>query len=275
MDLIQRLQRENTLLRLSQRPHTPQPTGTTTVAIPPFKMAQFGLIPTPLRLSLTVGSARTFYVDKMGSQFLLRHLDGLGVLNIGQYSPCSKLGGNLKLRRELKVPDEAETFAIAYPLVGVGHLHTAHKLTLSMADSSFMFLLFGGIITFDKHQNILSSHALLIGGQDITFDTCQKWSHKHTRQLHIMRRFQPVTIEGMKKPPAGALYFSWVSPSEEFEDLEARGVLQPLLEAQSQWKYGAFVYLFHHDVLGTQENDKDCYFPVREDCKFAQILSVD
>lgn len=230
-----------------------------------FDIRSFGFVPTQLELEFPTNDSRSgleYHVSSMKNHPFLGYLDQVGLIRRGKLSKLVALAPRQNTETlGLDIPAKSVYYAMASPLAGVGRLSRATmQQDLMSADSSFMFLVLGGLVFLDDKLNILKALAYVFGGDTMTFDSRKDWKFPElTRRLHEERRFNRVTLDVLLDE--GAQLFAWISPGETVNGSSA----------DSPWPFGAFVYLFHEDPY--EVDTSDCYFAVSRTSAFAEMMS--
>lgn len=228
-----------------------------------------GLVPAYIELDTkSHGGVLHFEVANMAQHPHLKFLDShMGLLSTGQLSRSMQLPVRTSPMNPsmLHISPRAKSFAIAYPVGGVDHLDDPIRSYLADADSSFRFLLFGGVVFMDSSHEIINVFAFTWGGPEMTLEDRRPWNPQYTKILHRQRRFHRTTVNELRHK--GAYFFTWLYPGEVLEDDGQKW---------TDWPFGAFLYLCHKDPMESKERcvSQDCYFRVTSDCKFGKTVAI-
>lgn len=183
----------------------------------------------------------------------------------GQVSPTHPVDSPQK--QPLAVPKEARDFVWSYPVAGwEGVESDAYALDkwevgLDSGAAIKSFFSVGGFIYFDSESRVTGITTLgrLQEGEagSLHFAEPRRWVPEWTAALVEQGRFQRVTMKAFQE--LGARMYLWLRPNEVIEASDGNP-----LPTQPEVPHGGFVYLFHEDVLATDEMELalDRYFAV-------------
>jgi len=113
---------------------------------------------------------------------------------------------------------------------------------------------------FDSNRSVLQVNTLLApegneGG--LQFSKPKRWKSEWTSYLAKKGRFQEITIKDLTE--TGATHFCWLRPGESIY-----GKDDWQMHSQPEVSHGGFAYLFHSNVLSTDQTEcrRDCYFGI-------------
>jgi nicotinamidase-related amidase len=213
----------------------------------PETLKPFGLEPAQdLDIAMCPGWT-SFEVTFQGQMQVLN-----GRLGQGRCTPFSGVTLPREARSALNIPQAAQTFCFAYPLVGMDRLSSDLRSVFLSAhqDANWRFICYGGFLYFSADGDVLAANAVG-SGTDLVFGAAQSWRTEYTSKLVSQKRFQPVTLTDLLA--VGARHFSWIHAGET------------LVSSSGSWEpatHGGFVYLFGEDV--TAPSSRDIFFPVSE-----------
>eukprot|EP01062_Namystynia_karyoxenos_P051270 TRINITY_DN40185_c0_g1_i1.p1 TRINITY_DN40185_c0_g1~~TRINITY_DN40185_c0_g1_i1.p1 ORF type:complete len:1080 (+),score=259.97 TRINITY_DN40185_c0_g1_i1:55-3240(+) len=146
-------------------------------------------------------------------------------------------------RRRVGVPRSARRFVWLYP---PPHDRSALDGLPETAPVRAL-IAFGGFVYLSAAGDTVAAHAVA-PGKGIAFAPPRRWIPECLGQ--VRGRLVPTTIQTVRD--AGALWYCWLRPGEQFA-LPGGGVF-------SDWPHGAFLYCFA-EALGTP-SAQDCYVPL-------------
>jgi len=186
---------------------------------------------------------------------------------ICQVSPAHPLSWGNDGCDRLAIPKGATSFAWCYACSGWDSVDSdAYILDTWMesVDGALglkSFLSVGGFVYFDDKGRFLGASTVgrPVDGEagEMHFSEAMHWSSEWTKPLLEQGRFQPVTIKRLRD--MGARMYVWLYPGEVIEGEDGNP-----LPNQPEAPHGAFVYLFHDDILSPDPSEValDRYFAV-------------
>eukprot|EP00040_Diaphanoeca_grandis_P012835 m.64901 g.64901 ORF g.64901 m.64901 type:complete len:430 (+) comp23495_c0_seq1:239-1528(+) len=147
---------------------------------------------------------------------LLQLCSSINLPTIGSISPVSKITLPKENWIHANIPENADTFAFAYPPAGFSQLTSDQKKHLNFETPSYAFMAFGGYVYFNKKGEALQLNAIDVG-PGLNFDGPFKLSKLALASLRKQGRMQPITVQQLLD--TGAKYFCWLRPSEVLPDL--------------------------------------------------------
>ena len=206
---------------------------------------EFGILPAvDEELKFEVSSEPAFDGITCGKYLILpghEHLDAIRSLHgrdVGLESflgPLHSVTMPSKSRRRAGIPEEAQSYAFAYPLERFENdIESRHGTELRDRQRWVNFALCGGFAYFDGEMNLVRMNALTLlptslylkteGPYDASLDVAS--------ELHRQGRMSKVTLDSLEAD--GMEFFCWMNPSERPGGHE--------LSEEADWQHGAFVY---------------------------------
>eukprot|EP00428_Durinskia_dybowskii_P036589 CAMPEP_0170270042 /NCGR_PEP_ID=MMETSP0116_2-20130129/34965_1 /TAXON_ID=400756 /ORGANISM="Durinskia baltica, Strain CSIRO CS-38" /LENGTH=464 /DNA_ID=CAMNT_0010521233 /DNA_START=66 /DNA_END=1457 /DNA_ORIENTATION=+ len=185
----------------------------------------------------------------------------------GQASPAHPFTADSPLRKALAPPKNATEFVWSYPVAGWESVESdAYALErweagLDGGAAVKSFFSVGGFLYLDGEGKVAGATTLSRpqGGDvgTVHFAEPRKWLPEWTAALVEQGRFQKITWRALKE--VGARMYLWLRPHEVIEAADGNP-----LPFQPEVPYGGFVYLFHDNLLSTDEVEValDRYFAV-------------
>jgi len=251
----------------------------------PQRLGPFNTVPVPLE-------AKDFDMPEMTEEFRrcgfywdmpVKVLEGHGLQArthriTGQVSPTHPVTVDSPQKPPMTALKESRDFVWSYPVAGwEGVESNAYALDrweegLEGGAAIKSFFSVGGYMYFDVEGHV-AGVATLGRVQDgdsgsLHFAEPRRWLPEWTAALVEQGRFQSVTMKAFVE--VGARMYLWLRPNEVIEAVDGNPLPQ-----QPEVPHGAFVYLFHEDVLDLDEVSLalDRYFAVvptpvavHEDC---------
>eukprot|EP00443_Scrippsiella_acuminata_P113355 CAMPEP_0115760420 /NCGR_PEP_ID=MMETSP0272-20121206/99985_1 /TAXON_ID=71861 /ORGANISM="Scrippsiella trochoidea, Strain CCMP3099" /LENGTH=429 /DNA_ID=CAMNT_0003206075 /DNA_START=84 /DNA_END=1374 /DNA_ORIENTATION=+ len=229
----------------------------------PQRLGPFSMVHVPL-------TARDFDLPEMTEELRrngfywdmpARVLEGHGLSSrtqhiTGQVSPTYPVTIDPALREEACVPKAARDFVWSYPVAHWEGVETdAYSLErweegLEGGAAVKSFFSVGGYVYFDADGAVVGVTTVgrLQEGErgGLHFAEPRRWLPEWTAALVEQGRFQRITMKAFQE--AGARMYLWLRPHEVLEAADGNP-----LPSQPEVPHGGFVYLFHEDVLSTDD----------------------
>mmetsp|Transcript_111388 Transcript_111388/g.311315 ORF Transcript_111388/g.311315 Transcript_111388/m.311315 type:complete len:463 (+) Transcript_111388:133-1521(+) len=246
------------LFLIVDRHKFPQSFGPFNVINVPLELNQFDLPP------MTEEFKRSGFYWDMSPKVLETHgLQARSKQLTAQVSPAHPVD----TIQQRSAPKGSTDFVWSYPVAGWEGVESdayaldRWELGLQGGAAVKSFLSVGGFMYLDSSGGVSKVSTLGRPEHDdvgaLHFAEPRMWCHEWTAALAEMGRFQKITLKSVRD--TGARMYMWLRPQEVIEG--ADGNPFPL---QPDAPHGAFVYLFHDDILSTDEVEiaLDRYFAV-------------